>query len=310
VSIDFLGLGASLGEELKYQYKLGIANSDWIQTTQRTVDFANLAPGSYRFQVRAVAFDGLVSQTPATVSFHIAAPIWQRWWFIALAITSIAGLTYSFYRYRLNRLLEVERVRTRIASDLHDDIGSNLTKIAILSEVANRQFASRGDDSDTPLASIARISRESVASMSDIVWAINPKRDRLRDVTRRFREFASDIFTGRDIAFVFRGPDSDRDLELGPDVRRDVLLIYKEAVNNVARHSACARAAINVALENGWFVVNVSDDGRGFDSTIESDGNGLASMRKRAERVQGQLNIDSHPGRGTTVTLRVPVGRR
>src|SRR5207253_176299 len=119
-------------------------------------------------------------------------------------------------------------------------IGANLTKIAILSEVAQQQLGGDARPPESPFSSIARLSRESVAAMSDIVWAINPKRDSLRDLTRRMRGFASDVFTSRNIEFRFRAPDREPDLKLGPEVRRDLFLIFKEAVNNLVRHAACA----------------------------------------------------------------------
>lgn len=310
VSIDFLGLGASLGEDLKYQYKLEGAGHDWIETTQRTIDLANLAPGSYRFQVRAVTFDNMVSQTPATISFKIAPPIWQRWWFIALTILFTGGVTYWSYRYRLNRLLEVERVRTRIASDLHDDIGANLTKIAVLSEVANQQISSGLTPTDGAFTSVARIARESVASMSDIVWAVNPQRDTLRDLAQRMRRFAADTFTSRNIAFSFRAPAAAEDTRMGADLRRQIYLIFKESVNNIVRHAACTQAEIEISRDGAHLVLRIHDNGRGFEVTQASDGNGLASMRRRAHAVQGTLEIVSGDGAGTTVSLTIPVARR
>jgi predicted phage tail protein len=136
VSVDFLGLGASLGEELRYEYKLEGAGNNWVQTNERTVNFANLAPGTYRLLVRAVNADGVYSPQPATVSLRLAAPVWRRWWFLALAALAAVAAVHLSYRYRTARLLELERVRTRIATDLHDDIGASLSRIAILSEVA------------------------------------------------------------------------------------------------------------------------------------------------------------------------------
>ena len=306
VNIEFVGLGASIGEELRYQYKLEGANGDWLETTQRTVDFANLAPGSYRFLVRAVTFDGLVSQTPATVSFTIAAPIWKRWWFVTLVLLTIAGLAFVGYRYRVIRLLELERVRTRIATDLHDDIGANLSKISILSEVARQRYEPNGNG-ETPLGSIADISRESVASMSDIVWAINPRKDSLIDLTSRMRRFAEDTLESRDITLDFRAPDAGHEMKLGADARRAIYLIFKEGLNNIVRHSRASRAAIDLRIEAKELLLEISDDGKGFDSTAERDGNGLLSMKKRAEEFGGALQVESVKDHGTTIRLRVPL---
>jgi two-component sensor histidine kinase/streptogramin lyase len=309
IQIDFVALGFSPGEGLRYQYKLEGASEDWSQlANQRTVNFANLAPGHYRFLVRAINADGVMSERPASFTFTILPPIWQRWWFIGIVAALIGLVAYGIYRYRVAHFLEIERVRTRIASDLHDDIGSNLTKIAILSEVAQQQFGREG--ADGPLSSVARISRESLDSMGDIVWAINPRRDTLRELLRRMRGFATDIFTSRNIEFNFRAPGHDLELKLGPDLRRDVFLIFKEAVNNAVRHSGCSKVEIETKLAGASLLLRVSDNGKGFKITDAGEGNGLVSMRRRAESMNGKLEIDSTVGEGTSVTLRAPIGHR
>jgi signal transduction histidine kinase len=310
IQIDFVALGFSPGEGLRYQYKLEGSSEDWSQLAdQRTVNFARLAPGRYRFLVRAVDAEGLMSEPPASFSFRVLPPVWQRWWFISI-VAALAGLlAYGLYRYRVGRLLELERVRTRIAADLHDDIGANLTKIGILSEVVRQQVNRLDGRMAEPLSSIARISRESVASMSDIVWAINPRRDTLRDLTRRMREFAGETFASRDIEFELRAPSSETYLKLGADVRRAVFLIFKEAVNNIVRHSDCDKAEIELRVKGSLLVLEVSDDGKGFDAMQESAGNGLASMQSRASSMGGEVEIITRKPSGTRVTLRFPVKR-
>lgn len=253
LQIDFVGLSFAPGETLRYQYKLEGADADWNPPTElRTVNYAELAPGRYRFLVRAVNWEGAVSPTPAVVSFEILPPVWRRGWFLLAAATSASLLAYALHRRRLARLLEVERVRTHIAADLHDDIGANLTQISILSEVAHSQLNQKDGNVDTLLSSMARISRESVASMSDIVWAINPKHDSLIDLVRRMRRFADEALPTRGIQFQFRAPEAEQDLKLGADVRRDVFLIFKEALNNAVRHSACAMVETELGIERLW----------------------------------------------------------
>ncbi|MCA1817932.1 MAG: histidine kinase, partial [Acidobacteria bacterium] len=312
LQIDFVGLGFAPGESLRYQYMLEGADAEWsAPSAQLTVTYARLAPGRYRFLVRAVNADGRVSDAPASVSFRVLPPVWARWWFVALAALAVVGAAYALYRYRVARLLEVADMRTRIATDLHDDIGANLTRIAILSEVAKRQYGNGGGDEhgESPLASIADIARESVASMGDIVWAINPERDSLLDLVRRMRRHADEVFTLRDIALEFDAPGEERNLKLGAGVRRDLLLIFKEAVNNAARHAGCARAQIELRADDAWLSLTVSDDGTGFDTAGAAEGHGLANMRRRARKLGGGLEIESAAGRGTTVRLRVPHAR-
>lgn len=174
---------------------------DWSEPTElRTVNLS-LSAGKYRFLVRAVNSEGATSGQPAIVAFQISRPVWQRWWFLILAASLIGFLIYSLYRYRVAQLLKLERVRTRIATDLHDDIGSSLSQIAILSEVVRQKVGDNG--ANEPLNLIANTSREMVDSMSDIVWAINPNKDHLADLIQRMRRFASDILDAKDIAYRF-----------------------------------------------------------------------------------------------------------
>ncbi|HVP47473.1 MAG TPA: histidine kinase [Bryobacteraceae bacterium] len=177
--------------------------------------------------------------------------------------------------------MELKRVRTRIATDLHDDIGSSLSQIAILSEVANRQVGEIHSKLAEPLADIAGISRELVDSMSDIVWAIDPERDQLGDLVHRMRRFASDLLSPRDIRLVFQTPDADQDLPIGADLRRQIFLVFKEAVHNVLRHSGATEVRIGFQVERGWLQLAVEDNGSGFDIVPRQEGHGLRSMRER-----------------------------
>ncbi|HJQ31054.1 MAG TPA: ATP-binding protein [Pyrinomonadaceae bacterium] len=315
LQIDFFGLDFQAGETLRYQYMLDGANSTWsAPTEQRTVTYADLQPGIYRFMVRAVTPDGVRSRAPAVVSFTILRPVWQRWWFVTLALLLAGAAAYALYRYRLTRLLELERVRTRIATDLHDDIGASMSQVAILSEVAKASVGDEGLQLRELLSTIAGSSRETVDAMSDIVWAVNPERDHLRDLTQRMRRFAGDSMSARGIDFNFRGLEDDKDYRLGADVRREVYLIFKETVNNLVRHSGCAGAEVECRVEDGRLVVKVKDDGVGFDvAAVEGGGyegrggHGLKNMRRRADGLGGSYEIVSAKGRGTTITLRAPL---
>jgi signal transduction histidine kinase/streptogramin lyase len=306
VTVDFLGLGANLGEKLRYEYRLG--DAEWIPTSERTLNFANLAAGQYQFQVRAVTADRLYSR-PAVFSFRIAAPVWQRAWFIAIMLALLAMMGYAAYRFRVSRLLEVANMRTRIATDLHDDIGANLTKIAILSEVAQQQWgpviASQGTGDGNLLRSVAQISRESVSAMGDIVWAINPKKDSLLGLTRRMRQYAEEILAQREISLTFDTPPAGPDIKLEANLRRNVYLIFKESINNIVRHAQASEVTIEFGLRDQALVLRIQDKGRGFDVAQEFDGNGLSSMKKRAEDCGGVLEIASPDGTGTTMTLRI-----
>ncbi len=324
LQIDFLAIDFNAGEDLRYQYMLEGADKDWgAATPSRTVNYANLAAGSYRFMVRAVNTSGLASVKPATVSFRVLAPFWRRWWFIVIAVILLCAGVFSMDRYRVarvrerqraevalqhareERLVELERVRKRIASDLHDDIGSSLTQISLLSEVVNRSVDRDNLSITQPLAMIANSSRELVDAMSDIVWAINPQKDHLSDLTQRMRSLASEVFTACGIRFRFSTPHIEVDLPLGANLRREVFLIFKESVNNVIKHSGATEADIEFRVDQDHLFLKVADNGKGFDAGQESEGHGLISMRSRGQDIGGKLEMASGIGKGTTITLWV-----
>lgn len=306
--IEFVGLSFQEARKLKYQYKLEGTGLDWSEpTAERTINYAHLSPGSYRFMVRAVTEEGLFSEIPASFEFRILPPIWQRWWFVTGLALILVLIIYAIYRYRLTRLIELERVRTRIATELHDDIGSNLSRIALLSEVVRRQVQQDDPQINERLSLIAGVSRESVDSMSDIVWAINPEKDHLRDLTQRIRRVAGDILAACNVEFRFYASEVDPDIKLDVDTRREIFLIFKESLNNIVRHAKCSEADVEFKFEHGHLVLRVKDNGQGFDCEQASKGNGLASMRQRARNIGGDLHVASAPSKGTTIILSVPL---
>jgi len=305
--IDYFATDLSPEGRGLFEHRLVGAESGWSAPTSGDfVEYAALAPGRYRFEVRVQGARGAAAE-PAVVAFVVQPPLWRRAPFLAALAALGALLAYRFHRARVRRALELERVRTRIATDLHDDIGSSLSQIAIWSEVAARGSAEPA--MRETLSGMAAACREAVDAMSDIVWAVNPAHDRLGDLVHRMRRFASDVFTAREIAFRFEATLPD-DLPLGTDLRRHVLLVFKEAVHNAARHSGCASAEATVALVDGCLRVSLRDDGKGFDPRARGDGHGLGSMRARARDLAGTLDVRSSAGAGTTVSLTVPLRGR
>lgn len=338
--IDFYGLDFRAGESLRYQYKLEGSNADWSQPTeQRTVTYANLSPGSYRFLVRSVNSEGVTSENPAVVSFKILPPIYLRWWFITALVVALALIIFSSYRYRISnlrainqalteaksaeenlrksreeRLAELENVRSRIATDLHDDIGASLTQIAILSEVAQAQ--SKGNGASESLSKISNVSNELVGTMSDIVWSINPAKDHLSDLTQRMRRFASDSLSAKGISFHFNSSDVDQEITVKSNLRREVFLIFKESINNIVKHSEARQVKIKLQISLEDLTLEITDDGKGFEaekayenslSSISMGRNGILSMQKRAKEMNGELEVISELGKGTTVELKLPM---
>ena len=221
-------------------------------------------------------------------------------------------ILFAAHRSRVAHLLALERVRMRIAADLHDDIGGSLSRISIQSEVAYREIAGLGEQPARRLTEIAGSARGLVDALGDVVWSVDPRRDDLASVCRRIREYAADLLGGTGVRFTYAAPSGLEKVKLEPQARRQLFLLFKEAVTNVGRH-ACARSvSLDMQLTNRELRAELRDDGRGFDTmAIEtcalSDRHGIASMRARAERLGGRLIVESSAGAGTTLTLRMPL---
>lgn len=302
-AVDLRSVGS-----IRYQYRLANADRDWSEPVEDiSVNYASLPPGDYRFEVRALGTDGQTGG-PATLELSIAAPLWRRWWFLTLAGFALASALGAMYNYRVQNLLAVERLRTRLAGDLHDDIGASLTQIAILTELARR------DNRRDVMEDVAGIAREMVADMSDIVWAVQPNHDRFEALAHRMRRFASDTLGDLEIDFDASALPADFSVPL--EYRRPLYLVFKEAANNVSRHSGATRVQIRFLLdesESGEHQLKliVEDNGKGFDFALASngarDGEGLSSIQRRMREVGGAASWTLAPGGGTRFVAVLPL---
>lgn len=226
---------------------------------------------------------------------------------IARDVTERKRAEETLRRAREERLIELERVRKRIARDLHDDIGSSLTQISLLSEVVRQRLDHDDSKMTEPLSTIATSSRELVDSMSDIVWAINPQKDHMSDLVQRMRGLASDVFTNCEMKLRFSAPETEGNVRLGANLRREVFLVFKESLNNIVKHSGGTEVHIDFRVSPNSLFLIIKDNGRGFDPSKVSDGHGLVSMRERIREMGGTLEIESRMAVGTTVKMQVPM---
>ena len=307
LQIDFLAIAFGPHARLRYQYRLEGIDRDWSAATeQRSVIFARLPPGRYRFQVRGVAANGSVGATPSEVRFTIPLPLWRRPEILALIAAACVGIALLLHRARLRNALAVERVRVRVATDLHDDIGADLSEIAILSELV----AAAGEhEPATLLQEIGDKARGLIDSMSDIVWSTDPRKDDLGSVVQRIRHFAANTLESRGIVWGLEANELPEDLALDPECRRQVFLIVKEALANVGRHAGCTRASVRILAGPKEIYFEIEDDGVGFDASVSSAGHGLENMRSRALGIGAILRVDSRPSGGTRILVRLPLGR-
>jgi signal transduction histidine kinase/ligand-binding sensor domain-containing protein len=302
LQIEFVGSSLPSEADLRYQYRLAGVQEEWSEPSPELhVNYPALPAGKLRFEVRAVNSDGQFSASPAALDLQVAAPVWQRAWFLLLVALAVTALATAAYRYRVDQLLAMERLRTRIATDLHDDMGASLSQISILSELAGKGAAPQ------VFSDIAEIARGMVADLSDIVWAVSPKHDRLDGLVHRMRRFAGDTLGGSNIDLNFETARLAGDSAVPLEIRRPLYLVFKEAVNNVARHSGGTTATIHLEQDGPSLRLTVEDNGRGFDIRQQYEGQGLASIARRMRDIGGSAAWDSEPGRGTKFTAILPL---
>jgi signal transduction histidine kinase len=311
VQIDFAATHYRTEAPLRYQFRLvrqGRADpkEGWQDPgTTSTVHLIDLARGDFDFNVRAVTPDGL-SGEPASLAFSILVPFWQTWWFQLACAMAMAGIAWWIRTRRLKQQLALERVRSHIAMDLHDDIGAGLSRISVMGEALKSRL--RDGDGDIPrmLDDIAGSSRQLVADMGDIVWSLDPGRDHVEDLATRLRAFGSDLLETRGVEWAVEGPAEDLHRSVPPALRRQFYLVFREGIHNIAKHAGARRATLRLWLQEGHLWGELTDDGCGIEPG-HAHGTGIPSMRERVKQCGGDLEIATCAAGGTSIRLRVPL---
>lgn len=316
IEVGFFALAYEPGEPVRFQYRLTGQDGDWSPPTeQSSVLLADLAAGSYELAVRAVTGAG-PSPTPVYARVRIPPPIWRRAWFLAALGAALLAALVAAHRLRVRRLVEIERVRTRIATDLHDDLGASLARISVLAEVGRRRLGDDVVEASRLFSEIGQVARGLVAAAGDIAYAIDPRRGGLTDLVARVRRVAAELLEPSGIHYTVSVENEDGDLEsltLSSEQRRHLLASLKEALHNAVQHADPRRVALSFRAADGSLAVRVTDDGRGFavdsldDSPTPAAHHGLVNMRSRLAELGGELEIDTRPEHGTRLTLRVPL---
>lgn len=307
-TIYFSSLSYSQKEKLTYYYMLEGIDKEWIRAGQQGfANYPSLPGGTYTFKVYSENIDGMKSRHVTTLTLHVRQPFWKTYWFISTLLLFFTLLGYLLHRLRVNRLLAVEKIRNRVARDLHDDMGSTLSTINILSTMAKSKLQTDTVRTSEFISKISENSQRMMEAMDDIVWSIKPTNDSMAKIVARMREYATSILEARDIEVKFDIPEEVNDVSLDMETRRDFFLVFKEAVNNAAKYSGAKRVELIIRTAHQRLYLEVKDDGRGFDVKTADGGNGLGNMQKRSDAMRGQLRIDSAPGQGTRVQLTIPV---
>ena len=298
----YTGLSFSAPEKVRFRYKLEPLEETWVEAgTRRSALYSYLQPGNYRFRVLACNNDGIWNQVGASLSLVLLPHYWQTWWFRCLVAGLIILFFVGIYEIRLAAERRLNRLRWRIARDLHDEVGSNLGSIALLGEVAPKTTNVPYEE----ISEIRRIALQTIESLRDIVWFLDPGKDNLEDLVPRMRETARTMLPG--IKFDLRSSIAGATTCPSLELRRNLFPIFKEILHNIVRHSRATQVEIEVETSPRQFLLKVSDNGKGFEESTVRPGNGLKNLRRRAADLKGELKIASNPGQGTTVTLKAPV---
>ena len=228
--------------------------------------------------------------------------VWQTWWFHLGLLAGVGLLFLGLHRLRVAHFREIDRFRLRLAADLHDEVGSNLSTISLLSRRLQK-LAVLGEETGEDLAAINHISRQTANAIREIVWLINPEYDTMQDLVLRMQDAANSILAGIGCRFQSPPPDLSRKLTL--QFRQNLFRMYKETLTNVARHSRASQVEIKIVEHDHTWQLSVHDNGVGFDPDATYSGNGLKNLRLRAVKLNGVLHLESHPGRGTTMSFIV-----
>jgi ligand-binding sensor domain-containing protein/signal transduction histidine kinase len=318
LSFEYVALGYTAPGKNRYQYKLEGLDESWIDAgNRRYASYTNLDPGHYVLRIRASNNDGVWNMEGTSLAITIVPPYWKTLWFRIAVVVAVGVLLFAMYSYRVKKLLEIERIRTSIATDLHDDIGSTLTEIALFSDVGVREVKARpasrplSEEERTRLLSLfsdtGMTARALIDTMNDIVWAVDPKNDSFEFLLLRMKMHAVKMLEAKGINYDIAIPPELASLRLPLGMRRRLFLIFKEAINNIVRHAHPTRVILTMRREGRTLMMTMADDGVGFDLGTGARGNGLHNMDARARSIGGELSITSAPGLGTTITLHAPI---
>ncbi|HEY1789912.1 MAG TPA: two-component regulator propeller domain-containing protein [Verrucomicrobiae bacterium] len=326
---DYTGISFVAPEKVAFKYRLVGIDPGWTDAgTKRFVVYSFIPPGTYRFEVTACNSDGVWNPVDASLVFTVQPYLWQTWWFRIgcglIAAAMLSGIALWIARWRVRRKLErlerqraIERERARIARDIHDNLGANLTRISLLSQSAHSEL-NNPEEAAVQLNRIYETTREMTRAMDEIVWAVNPEHDTLDSLVNYLGKFAQDFLGSLGIRCRLDLPVQLPQWMVTAEVRHHLFLALKEALHNVVKHASASEVMISLTTMRNSFTLTTRDNGRGFtqetlaqkppqETGRSASRNGLINMRKRLEKIGGRCEIRSEPGAGTEIKFIVEV---
>jgi ligand-binding sensor domain-containing protein/signal transduction histidine kinase len=322
LEIHYTGLNFTAPNGVRYTYRLEGHETAWTEAGDtRVAYYSNLSPGHYYFHVSASNEDGVPNETGSVLEITVQPQFWQTGWFLAALIVFFLGMVVAVVRYlstqKLHRQLQalkqqeaLEKERSRIARDLHDQLGANLTQVALLGEMAETDKNSPAEI-ESHAQQISQTARETTRSLDEIVWAVNPSNDTLDGLVNYACKYAQEYLALAGLHYRAEVPAQLPAIPIPPEVRHNVFLAFKESVNNVVKHAQASEVWIRLRLRSGNFELSIEDNGRGTGAPVAlgtQTRNGLRNMRKRMEDIHGEFSIGPGTKAGTIVRLIVPFG--
>lgn len=320
LEIRYTTLNLCAPEEGRFKYRLQGHETAWTSRsgTVREASYTKLPHGRYQFQVMACNEDGVWNNLGASLAITVLPPFWQTSWFMGtmalLLLGAIVGTVHFVSTQKLQKQLAalrqqeaLEKERARIARDLHDQLGANLTQVALLGEMAETDKA-LPEEVEEHARQISQTARETTRALDEIVWTVNPSNDTLDGLINYVCKYAQEYLALAGLRYRLEVPSQLPATPIAPDLRHNVFLATKEAINNVVKHSHASSVWLRLALDEKKFVLEIEDDGQGLPATAEQKGrSGLRNMSKRMEDIGGEFNIAGRLGGGTTVRLIAPL---
>lgn len=314
-NISFATLEFRNNVKKMYSYKMEGFDQTWTSPSSKNeVTYTNLSPGSYTFYVKGANTDGVWNVKPISMTIQVLPYWYQTALFKIMLLLLFGAALYAFYRYRLMQGLKLEKLRNRIARDLHDEIGSTLSSISIYAEAA-KKVTEGNQKAQNILSKIDSGTTEMMEAMSDIVWAVNAERGNLNDLANRMRSFAVQVAEAKDLKLKFTDDENIPHIVLNMEQRKNIYLIYKEAISNAIKYSGCTLLEVRIFKKERNLVIQIKDNGKGFEyENIETiihenkfGGNGIKNMKVRAKEIGAELQIITKPDNGTEILLNIPL---
>ena len=307
IEIHFTALSLRAAEKNRFKYQLEGLDDEWVDAGhQRVANYPNVGPGTYRFLVVACNNDGVWNESGAELALHVMPYFWQTWWFRGVLVMLSILLLVAFYQARVARLRGLADLRIRIAQDLHDDVGSRLTRVAMVTELADRETPA-GGPGKSHIQNITRTVRDITRAMDEIVWTINPRNDSLENLANYIFHYAQEYFQDTGVRCRLDLPHDLPDRLVTTEERHNLFMAVKEALNNILKHAGATEVRIALTIVEKRMMIVITDNGRGVSEGLsDPTGVGMLNMKQRLETIGGKFDLESSPSSGTTVTMRLP----